>query len=34
MIPQRATLLKDVDSVNAQGPFRADWESLQKYEDA
>ena len=29
---QRATLLKDVDSVNAQGPFRADWESLQKYE--
>ncbi|MGC2182925.1 MAG: hypothetical protein WA637_06590, partial [Terriglobales bacterium] len=29
---QRATLLKDVDRVNAQGPFRADWESLQKYE--
>ena len=29
---QRATLLKEVDSVNAQGPFRADWESLQKYE--
>jgi alpha-L-fucosidase len=30
--PERATLLKDVDSVNAQGPFRADWESLQKFE--
>jgi alpha-L-fucosidase len=29
---QRGTLLKEVDSVNAQGPFRADWESLQKYE--
>ncbi len=28
----RAALLKDVDSVNAQGPFRADWESLQKFE--
>ena len=29
---ERATLLNDVDSVNAQGPFRADWESLQKFE--
>ena len=29
---ERAILLKDVDSVNAQGPFSADWESLQKYE--
>src|SRR5450631_2645995 len=29
---ERATLLKDVDSANAQGPFRADWESLQKFE--
>jgi alpha-L-fucosidase len=28
----RAALLKDVDSANAQGPFRADWESLQKFE--
>jgi alpha-L-fucosidase len=28
----RAALLKDVDSTNAQGPFRADWESLQKFE--
>ena len=28
----RATLLKDVDSVGHQGPFRPDWESLQKYE--
>jgi alpha-L-fucosidase len=28
----RAALLKDVDSINAQGPFRADWESLHKYE--
>ena len=29
---QRATLLKDVDSVNAQGTFREYSESLQKYE--
>ena len=29
---ERATLLKDVDSVSAQGPYRADWESLQKFE--
>ena len=28
----RAALLKEVDSANAQGPFRADWESLQKFE--
>src|ERR1039457_3320047 len=28
----RAALLKDVDSANAEGPFRADWESLQKFE--
>jgi len=29
---ERATLLKKVDTVDQQGPFRADWESLQKYE--
>jgi alpha-L-fucosidase len=29
---QRAAILKDVDSTNYQGPFRPDWESLQKYE--
>ena len=29
---ERATLLKKVDSADRQGPFRADWESLQKYE--
>ena len=29
---QRAALLNVVDSVDRQGPFRADWESLQKYE--
>jgi len=29
---ERATLLKKIDIVNQQGPFRADWESLQKYE--
>jgi len=29
---QRATLLKEVDTVGHQGPFRPDWESLQKYE--
>ncbi|MFZ1006802.1 MAG: alpha-L-fucosidase, partial [Candidatus Sulfotelmatobacter sp.] len=29
---ERATLLKIVDSLDQQGPFRTDWESLQKYE--
>jgi alpha-L-fucosidase len=29
---QRATLLKQVDAVDHQGPFRPDWESLTKYE--
>ena len=29
---QRGTLLKEVDAVDHQGPFRPDWESLQKYE--
>ena len=29
---ERAALLKQVESVDQQGPFRADWESLQKYE--
>jgi alpha-L-fucosidase len=29
---ERATLLKKVDTADQQGPFRADWESLQKYE--
>jgi alpha-L-fucosidase len=29
---QRSALLKEVDDVNHQGPFRPDWESLQKYE--
>jgi alpha-L-fucosidase len=29
---QRAALLKDVDTIDHQGPFRPDWESLQKYE--
>jgi len=29
---QRAALLKDVDIIDHQGPFRPDWESLQKYE--
>src|SRR5271165_7558859 len=28
----RAALLKEVDSTDHQGPFRPDWESLQKYE--
>jgi len=28
----RAALLKEVDSADQQGPFRPDWESLQKYE--
>lgn len=29
---ERANLLKKVDTMDQQGPFRADWESLQKYE--
>ena len=29
---QRAALLKEVDAIAYQGPFRPDWESLQKYE--
>ena len=29
---ERAALLKRVDSLDQQGPFRPDWESLQKYE--
>ena len=29
---QRAAILKEVDSVDKQGPFRPDWESLQSYE--
>ncbi len=29
---ERAALLKDVDDFDHQGPFRPDWESLQKYE--
>ena len=29
---QRATILKEVDHVGNDGPFRPDWESLQKYE--
>jgi alpha-L-fucosidase len=29
---QRSELLKHVDAVDHQGPFRPDWESLQKYE--
>lgn len=29
---QRSALLKEVDTVDHQGPFRPDWESLQKYE--
>ena len=28
----RAALLKDVDAGDQQGPFRPDWESLQKFE--
>ncbi len=28
----RTALLKDVDAGDQQGPFRPDWESLQKYE--
>jgi alpha-L-fucosidase len=29
---ERAALLKEVDTADHQGPFRADWESLRKYE--
>jgi alpha-L-fucosidase len=29
---KRAALLKEVESADHQGPFRPDWESLQKYE--
>jgi len=29
---QRTALLKEVDAIGSQGPFRPDWESLQKYE--
>jgi alpha-L-fucosidase len=29
---ERAALLKEVDNVDQQGPFRPDWQSLQKYE--
>ena len=29
---QRSALLKQVDAVDHQGPFRPEWESLQKYE--
>jgi alpha-L-fucosidase len=29
---QRAAVLEQVDKINQQGPFRPDWESLQKYE--
>src|ERR1700686_5419798 len=28
----RSTILKEVDQVAHQGPFRPDWESLQKYQ--
>jgi alpha-L-fucosidase len=29
---QRAVLVKEVDSISHQAPFRPDWESLRKYE--
>jgi alpha-L-fucosidase len=29
---ERNALLKEVDSLDQQGPFRPDWESLQKYQ--
>ena len=29
---ERSAALKEVDEVDQQGPFRPDWESLQKYE--
>ena len=28
---QRSAILKDVDSIGHQGPYRPDWESLQSY---
>ena len=28
---ERSNVLQDVDKMNAAGPFRADWESLQRY---
>ena len=30
--PQRAAILKQVDATIQQGPFRADWQSLQTYQ--
>src|ERR1700678_523693 len=27
----RATIIKSVDRINSEGPFRPDWESLQNY---
>src|SRR5262249_45318672 len=30
--PQREKLLQEVDRADHQGPYRADWESLQKYD--
>lgn len=29
---ERAALLQEVDKLDAQGPFRADWQSLESYE--
>ena len=29
---QRAALVKEARSIGSQGPYRADWQSLQKYE--
>jgi len=29
---QRSAILKEVDQVNHDGPFRADWQSLQSYQ--
>src|SRR5436853_6769972 len=29
---ERTALVKEVDAVDCHGPFRPDWESLQKYE--
>ena len=29
---QRSAILKEVDQVNHEGPYRADWESLQSYQ--
>src|SRR4030095_14884997 len=31
---QRAEILKEVDQVNHDGPYRADWQSLQTYQVA